>query len=256
MLWDASAINGYATEASDGRIGTVSDLLFEDAGWAIRWLVVDTGRWLSGRKVLLPVSALGRPDRALRHFPVKLTMQRVKDSPDVDTDRPVSRQFEAHIYDHFGWDPYWGGGLYPMSSAMATPIVAPLDRPMSRPDASVRTDAPHNEGSPHLRSAATVTGYRIHANDGEIGHIEDFLVDDTNWHVRYIKVDTKNWWPGERVLISPRSVREIDWVGKLIYVDVNRQKIKGAPPYDPSITVDGAYEEKFLTYYGIRWVAA
>ncbi|MES2294400.1 MAG: PRC-barrel domain-containing protein [Pseudomonadota bacterium] len=256
MLWDASAINGYAIEASDGRIGTVNDLLFEDVGWAIRWLIVDTRHWLSGRKVLLPVSALGRPDRALRHFPVKLTIQRVKDSPDVDTDRPVSRQFEAHIYDYFGWDPYWGGNLYPMSGAMAPPIVAPLYVPLPEPHGLVRTGVPHNKANPHLRSAAAVTGCHVHANDGEIGHVEDFLVDDADWNIRYIKVDTKNWWPGERVLISPRSVREIDWMGKLIYVDANRQKIKHAPPYDPSITVDGAYEEKFLTYYGIRWVAA
>ena len=107
MLWDASAINGYAVEASDGRIGTVSDLLFNDAGWVIRWLVVDTGHWLPGRKVLLPLSALGQPDRSQRHFPVKLTMQQVKDSPDVDTDQPVSRQLEDHVYNFYGLNPYW-----------------------------------------------------------------------------------------------------------------------------------------------------
>ena len=118
MLWDASAINGYAIEASDGRLGTVSDLLFEDVGWVIRWLVVDTGNWLPGRKVLLPLSALGHPDRALRHFPIKLTMQQVKDSPDVDTDQPVSRQIEAHVYDYFGCDPYWKVAA---SSRLATP---------------------------------------------------------------------------------------------------------------------------------------
>jgi hypothetical protein len=102
MLWDASAINGYAIEASDGRLGTVSDLLFEDVGWVVRWLVVDTGYWLPGRKVLLPLSALGHPDRALRNFPIKLTMQQAKDSPDVDTDQPVSRQIKAHVYDYSG----------------------------------------------------------------------------------------------------------------------------------------------------------
>jgi hypothetical protein len=121
MLWDASAINGYAIEASDGRLGTVSDLLFEDVGWIVRWLVVDTGNWLPGRKVLLPLSALGHPDRALRHFPIKLTMQQVKDSPDVDMDLPVSRQIEAQVHDYFGWDPYWSGSFPAMSNAMATP---------------------------------------------------------------------------------------------------------------------------------------
>ena len=256
MLWDASAINGYAIEASDGRLGTVSDLLFEDTGWVVRWLVVDTGNWLPGRKVLLPLSALGRPDRALRHFPVKLTMQHVKDSPDVDTDEPVSRQIEAHVYDHSGWDPYWGGSFLPMSNAMATPFVAPLYEQEPTPPDLARADGQPNEGDPHLRSIATVTGYHLHAADGEIGHVEDFLVDDASWNIRFIRVDTRNWWPGERVLISPRSVQEIDWADKLIHLDVSRQKVKDSPPYDPSITVDGAYEEKFLTYYGIRWVAA
>ena len=254
MLWDASAINGYAIEASDGRLGTVSDLLFEDVGWVVRWLVVDTGNWLPGRKVLLPLSALGRPDRALRHFPVKLTMQHVKDSPDVDTDQPVSRQIEAHVYDYFGWDPHWGGSLLPVSTAVATPFVARLYEPGStRPDLA-RAGAQPNEGDPHLRSIATIIGCHIHASDGEIGHVEDFLVDDAGWNIRYIKVDTRNWWPGERGVISPYSVREIEWLGRLVYVNFSRQKIKDAPPYNPSITVDGAYEEKFLTYYGIRWV--
>ena len=256
MLWDASAINGYALEACDGRLGTVSDLLFEDAGWVVRWLVVDTGHWFPDRKVLLPLSALGQPDRALRHFPVKLTMQQVKDSPDVDADLPVSRQIEAQIHEYFGWNPYWSGSLLPMSNAIATPFVAPLYEPQSTLHDLAGADAQPNEGDPRLRSIATITGCHIHASDGEIGHVEDFLVDDAGWSIRYIKIDTRNWWPGERVLISPYSVREIDWPGRLVHVSVSRQKIKNAPPYNPSITVDGAYEEKFLTYYGIRWVAA
>jgi hypothetical protein len=116
--------------------------------------------------------------------------------------------------------------------------------------------AQRSNDDPHLRSIEAVTGYHIHASDGEIGHVEDFLVDDAGWGIRYITVDTRNWWPGERVLISPRSVREIDWADRLIQLNVNRQKIKDGPPYNASITVDGAYDETFLTYYGIRWVAA
>ena len=248
MLWDASAINGYAIEASDGLLGTVSDLLFEDVGWAIRWLVVNTGKWLSGRKVLLPLSVLGRPDRALRHFPVNLTMQQVMDSPDVDTDQPVSRQIEAHVYNYYGWDPYWGNSLspIPMSNAITMPFVAPLHLSAAKPRDPGSADAQPNEGDPHLRSIAAVSGYHIRAIDGEIGHVEDFLVDDADWSIRCITVDTGNWWPGERVLISPLSVREIDWADRLIHLNVNRQKVKAGPP---------AYDEAFLTYYGIRWVA-
>src|ERR1700693_5384244 len=113
MLWNASAINGYTITASDGQLGTVSDFLFDDASWLVRWLVVDTGNWLPGRKVLLPPSVLGHPDRKARAFSVRLTMQQVKNSPDIDSDRPVSRQMETFIYDYYGWSPYWAAGLYP-----------------------------------------------------------------------------------------------------------------------------------------------
>ena len=112
MLWNASVINGYAIAASDGRLGTVSDFLFDDASWLVRWLVVDTGNWLSGRKVLLPPSVLGHLDPKRQEFSVRLTMQQVKDSPDIDTDRPVSRQMETNVYDYYGWTPYWGTGFY------------------------------------------------------------------------------------------------------------------------------------------------
>jgi hypothetical protein len=108
MLWNASAIKDYAIAASDGRLGTVSDFLFDDASWLVRWLVVDTGNWLSGRKVLLPPSVLGHLDPNGREFAVGLTMQQVKDSPDIDTDRPVSRQMETNIYDYYGWSPVLG----------------------------------------------------------------------------------------------------------------------------------------------------
>jgi PRC-barrel domain len=245
MLWNASLINGYAIEASDGPLGTVSDFLFEDASWMIRWLVVDTGNWLSGRKVLLPPSVLGQPDAGPRQFPVKLTMQQVKDSPDVDTDRPVSRQLEIHVYDYYGWDPYWGSGYMSGGALPPPPFLSG-----SGPRDLVGVDVPRNHGDPHLRSIEAVTGYHIHATDGEIGHVEDFLVDDAGWSVRYVAVDTRNWWPGKKVLISPRSVREFDWPNRLMHLDVDRQKVKDSPAYDPTKTVDQAYEERFYNHYG------
>src|ERR1700723_2635697 len=117
MLWNASVIKGYAIAACGGRLGTVGDFLFDDASWLVRWLVVDTGNWLSGRKVLLPSSALGHLDPEGEKFSVRLTKQQVKDSPDIGTDRPVSRQMETHIYDYYGWNPYWSAGLYPYWSS-------------------------------------------------------------------------------------------------------------------------------------------
>jgi uncharacterized protein YrrD len=253
MLWDASAILGYSIEASDGSLGTVNDFLFSDDSWRIRWLVVDTGNWLSGRKVLLHPSALGQPDPALRQFPVNLTKRQVKGSPDISTDQPVSRQMESYLYDYYGWDPYWTSSHFG-TGAIATPFVLPLYQAETELRDPGIVDLQSKDDDPHLRSIEAVIGYHVHAIDGEIGHVEDLIIEDAGWSVRYIKVDTRNQWPENRVLISPRSIRKIDWKARLVYLDVNRQKVQNSPSYDPSPTVDGAYDETFLTYYGIRWV--
>jgi hypothetical protein len=250
MLWHASAINGYAIAASDGRIGAVSDFLFDDASWLIRWLVVDTGNWLSRRKVLLPPSVLGRLDAKEQECSVTLTKQQIKDSPDIDTDRPVSRQMETSVYDYYGWSPYWGSGFYMggygymPGSGMASPYLGARRR-----DDEVAEEQASRDDV-HLRSVEAVTGYHIHATDGEIGHVEDFLIEDADWSIRYLLVDTKNWRPGKKVLISPRSVQDIDWTDRLVSLGVDRQKVKGSPAYDPAITVDAAYEDRFHNYYG------
>ncbi len=255
MLGNASVMKGYAIAASDGRIGTVSDFLFDDTNWQMRWLIVETGDWLSRRKILLTPMMLGELDSKGHAFTVELTMQQIKDSPDVDTDRPVSRQIETDIYDYYGWTPYWGNGSFTDSYGYvgATWTEAPkqaIARVKSISGAQKDTE------DPHLRSIEAVTGYHIQANDGEIGHVDDFLLEDADWSIHYLVIDTKNWWPGKKVLISPRSVKGIDWLTRMVTVDVNRQKVQDSPGYDASTMVDGAYDDAFLTYYGLRLVAA
>jgi sporulation protein YlmC with PRC-barrel domain len=241
MLRNVSLIHGYAIAASDGQIGSVSDFLFDDASWSIRWLVVRTGSWLSGRKVLLPPGALGQIYSEGEEFTVQLTKSQIEKSPDVDTERPVSRQFEASIYDYYGWDPYWTGGLF----MGGYPSIDD-----SSPEAHLDIRRKHQENDdPHLRSAKAVTGYHIHAADGEVGHVEDLLVDDTKWKIRFLLVDTNNWLPGKKVLIPPRSVKRIDWGDRRVNLDVRREQVQNSPTYDPSTVVDAAYEESFYEYY-------
>jgi sporulation protein YlmC with PRC-barrel domain len=254
MLRNASAIRGYAVVASDGRLGTVSDFLFDDESWLVRWLVVDPGNWLSGRKVLLPSFVLEHLDSGRQEFTVRLTKQQVKDSPDIDAERSVSRQMETDVYEHYGWSPYSGSGLS-MGGYGSPNTMSPNLLGGSRQRAEHIADTRRSDDDPHLRSIEAITGYHIHASDGEIGHLEDFLVEDADWSIRYLVVDTKNWWPGKKVLISPRSIDEIDWSDKLVNLNVVRQKVTDSPTYDPSIVVDRAYDDKFLTYYGISWVA-
>lgn len=254
MLWNASLLIGFTIEASDGRIGTVHDVLFDDIDWIIRWLVVDTGGDAAEHKVLLPISALGTPDASSRQFPVNLTMQQVRDSPDVEMDLPVSRQIEEALYNFYGWAPYWRNSGSLISNSVVKPIAIPLQIFEPNLTGLDTASAALPAGDPNLRSVAGVTQYNIHATDGNIGHIDDFLVQDENWIIRYIIVDTGNWWPGERVLISPGAMREINWEEKTFYLNVDRQRVKDSPLYESSSTADGAYDEKFLKYFGINWV--
>lgn len=252
MFWNATSLHGLAVEASDGTIGTVSDLLFDDHTWTTRWLIVETGSWFSSRKILLPLSALGKPDEHSRQFTVRLTCQQVKDSPDVDTDLPVSRHHEAHVYNYYDWNAYWTSGFSPMSNAIATPFVVPLGRDDAEPryqDAG--TDAVQDDGDPNLRSVRAVIGYHIAATDGEVGHVEDFLIDDETWQFHYMTVDTKNWLPGERVLLPVRIIGDIDWFTKIIKVGIDRQKVKGSPPYNSQMTIDGPFNERSHQYFGL-----
>jgi sporulation protein YlmC with PRC-barrel domain len=250
MLRIASAFNGYTVAASDGSLGSVSDFFFDDANWQVRWMVVETGNWLSGRKVLLPVSVLGHPDRDKKEFPVRLTRQQVKESPFIDTEMPVSRQMESSVYDYYGWSPYWGTGYYMggygfMPGAMVT---TPQPSPMKQQDDAMM--ARQRDENRHLRSVDALTGYHIHANDGEIGHVEDFLIEESDWSIHYLIVDTKNWWPGKKVLISPRSVCEVDWANSLVHLDVDQQTVKDSPEYNAGKPIDRTFENDFHSYYG------
>ena len=252
MLWNASSLRGFAVEATDGAIGTVGDLLFDDQSWTVRWLVVETGSWLASRNVILPVSALGKPHEATRKFTVDLTRKQVRDSPDIETSEPVSRFKEAHVYNYYDWNPYWTSGFASMSNAIATPTVLPFGRDDVAPRyQDSGTDAVQTDGDPHLRSARAVIGYHVAATDGEIGHVEDFLIDDVSWHLPYMTVDTKNWLPGERVLLPVRTIREIDWATKMLHVGIDRAKVKGSPPYDPQMISDGPFNDRSHAYFGL-----
>jgi len=249
MLRPTSEIDGHAIEAADGALGSIKDILFDDASWMVRWVVVDTGALLPGHKVLLPPSALGHGDDSTRRFAVRLTRQQVKNSPSVDLDRPVSRIMETDLYDYYGWSPYWSMGFYMGGYAFAEGPETLASRGSTPREHEAAVEA-REKGDPHLRSAREVAGYHIHARDGEIGHVADFLFEDGDWSLRYLIVDTKNWWPGKRVLISPRSINRVDWAARLVHLDVDRKDVKDSPEYDGSRVVDRDYEREFHAHYG------
>ena len=184
MLWDACTMIGYSPVASDGELGTVSDLLFDDTDWGLRWLVVNTGHWSGRREVLVPISVLGRPDPVRRRLAVDLTMCQIVACPAAAEYPPVSQRLAS-------------------------------------------------SSDPHLRSVEAVVGHRVHLLDGVVGHVEELLVDDAGWLIRYIRVDTCKWRPGDKVLLAPCSVRELDWSGRLMRFDVGRHELEdGQPVHD------------------------
>lgn len=251
MLIVGSVLKGYAIEASDGRIGTVGTFLFDDTTWKIRWLVIDTGRWLTGRKVLVHPSALGLPDHERQHLPVNLTKAQIEASPDIEQDQPVTMQMQNHLYDYYGWDPYWGPDYY--GGGLPGIGTSGLGMPVFRQGATMEADTLQrgsDDGDPHLRSMTAVRGYYIHATDGAIGHVENFLVDDVSWAIRYLIVDTRNWLPDAHVLISPYAVQSIDWSDNQIHLNVSRNTVKASPPWDPLEIVERAYERRLHDHYG------
>jgi sporulation protein YlmC with PRC-barrel domain len=236
-------MRGYAIHASDGNIGEIYDVYFDDESWSVRYVVVETGNWLFNRRVLLSSSVFGRPDQESQAFPVSLSRRQVQESPDVDLNLPISRRKERELHIHYGWPAYWAGGpVMPIGS----PMIGDLE-PETGESVAVAQEVETN-----LRSMREIVGYHIQASDGEIGHIQDFIVDDETWDIRYAVVDTRNWWIGKEVLIAPQWIQKVDWDMQKVFVDLTRESIRNSPEYENLNTISRDYEEKLYEYYKRR----
>ena len=234
MLKNVTHLRDFALRALDGEIGKVDQFYFDDETWAIRYLVVNTGSWLSGRQVLISPFALGQTDWESKQLEVVLTKKQVEGSPDINTHKPVSRQHEADHLEYYGYPFYWEGPY--LWGSMTDPAGLAMQRPAVTEASSSRAGT--ESADSHLRSTKVVTGYHIEATDGEIGHVEDFIVDTYTWAIQYIEVNTRNWWPGKKVLISPHWIERVSWTDSKIYVDLSRETIKNSPEYVEPVTRD------------------
>lgn len=229
--YDASQLIGLTVAARDGEIGKVSDIYFDDKAWAVRYLVIDTGGWLTGRKVLVSPYAVERVAVG-EYVMVDLTRTQVEESPDYDSDKPVSRQYEVSYYSYYGYPGYWMGpyawgmSLYP-GPMSASPSTGPAAR-----EVDARLEREREQADPHLRSMKEVRGYGIEARDGALGHIESFLVDARSWEIAGLVLDTRNWLPGKHVAVSTAVVGDIDWGEDRVIVTMSREELKSLPEYD------------------------
>lgn len=240
MLRSSKEIIGYKLLAVDEKIGSVHDLIFDDRTWTIRYVVADTGSWLSGRQVLLSPASFGEPDYSDRGIPVSLTKQQIENSPGIDSDKTVSRKYETDLQRHYGWPAYW---VSPPPGDM--PYIPP---PV--PDEADDAEAVDYDNEYHLRGVKEVSGYTIVATDGDIGHVEEFIVQDDVWVIRYMVIDTHNWLPGRKVLVSPLWITSIRWDERAVHVDLTQEAIKNGPEYDPSQPVNRDYEVRLYDFYG------
>ncbi|HYB71109.1 MAG TPA: PRC-barrel domain-containing protein [Candidatus Bathyarchaeia archaeon] len=252
MLRAAHDVKGLPIAAVDGEIGRVKDLYFDDLIWTARYLVVDTGTWLPGRRVL--ISPMSVKSATLRdRVEVSLTREQVEKSPPVDADKPVDRQEEEALSRYYRYRYYWEGPY--RWGLLGYPGMPPIPAPVAGDSVVDEMAAREGEsalGDPTLRSVRDVVGYHIAARDGEVGHVEDFLIDERAWAIRYLVVDTRNWWPGKRVLLSPEWIKTVSWADSRVYVDLGRDEIKGAPPYDPGHEVAREYETRLFEHHGRR----
>jgi hypothetical protein len=245
MLVNSTHLKGLEIRATDGEIGTIDEFYFEDETWAIRYLVAQTGGWLSGRSVLISPFSIIRADWQAKRLDVRLTKTQVENSPDINTHQPVSRQHEAAFNQYYGYPYYWGGPLLWGPALDPAGITAPpvfMDATADQPESDTEDS--------HLRSSAAVAGYSIEAPDGEIGHLDGYVVDDQAWTIRYIDVATRNWWPGKKVLVSPGWIERVSWPESKVYTGLSRDAIEAAPEYFDCAAVTREYESKLYSHYG------
>jgi hypothetical protein len=258
MLRNVNDLYGFSVEASNGPIGKIRDCYFDDQSWSIRFFVVETGPWLDGRKVLISPLAIHGLHWAAKSLSASLTRERVKSSPDVDTSKPVSRQHEVEQFGYYGYPYYWGEGqLWGVGPRPGTSLAGygsvqlPTEPEAAKGFVAAQLKLHRDRGDdPHLRSCRAIEKYHIHATDGDIGHVDSLLVEDGTWALRYLVVNTSDWWLGHQMLVAPPWITDISWLDATVSIDLTRQAVKDAPTYDGNAPLDREQERSLFDHYG------
>ncbi len=250
MKRSINTLLGYTIKGTDGEIGKVEEFYFDDRTSTIRYMVVKTGGWFSGKKVLISPEAFQKPEWDSETFSVNLSEEKIKNSPDIDTDKPVSGQQEELMRGYYSWPGYYGYGYgigYGGFGMWGYPAV---EESAEEKQMKQMKDTEHANDNPHLRSTHEVTGYDIHATDGDIGEVEDFIIDDATWKIHFLVVETGNWFSGKKVLISPQWIKDVKWQEQKVTINHSKDEVKNSPEYDSSQPVNDTYEHSLHGYYG------
>ena len=222
MLQNIKELYGNKLAASDGEIGIIKDLYFDDQRWAVRYVVAETGAWLTGRAVLISPHAFGELDTDKKQLHLNLTRAQIEKSPSIESHRPVSRQYEQDYYSYYGWPTYWSGDLMWGVAGFPGVNVPPAGVPVG---ASLQHG--HNQQNDlHLRSTQEIIGYAIEATDGPIGTVASFMVDDKSWAVGELVVEAGHWYSGKEILISSSKIISISYEESKVFVNLSQTDIR------------------------------
>lgn len=245
MLIKVKELIGYKINGHDGEVGSVDEYYIDDSSWTVRYLVANTGGWLTDRQVLISPNSIIAVNKITNCIDIDLTKKQIENSPSLDSDKPVSRQFEKSFYGYYGWPQYWVvtsmWGYYPGFERNYNELES--------------TGKEEHVWDSHLRSTKEVSGYHVQANDGEIGHVKDFIINDETWVVQYLIINTTNWFAGKKVLISPKWIDHISWQDSTVFINHTREIIRLSPEYTEGALLTLDYETQLHHYYDqtIHW---
>jgi hypothetical protein len=236
-LYRISELQNYNLCAVDGAIGPLEDMNFDDSTWTARFIVVNAANWLKGRRVIISTVAIGEIDEENNEIFVEISRDQIKGSPPMEEDLSISRKYEDDYFRYYGWPPYWE----------STPFEPPIPLAEKKLPSSTKGN---RLADIHLRSILEMMDYNIAAEDGEIGHVTDCVIDEKNWTLCYLEIDTGKWLSDRRVLLNPAWIESVDWPMRNVVVNLEREAIHSAPAYDPRSVISRDYEIKLFEHYG------
>lgn len=252
MLRKLKNLEGFSIHGRDADLGKAKDFYFDQHRFVLRYIVVDTGGWLKHEQTLISTDAFEKINYENKEILVDLSTEELEEGPGIDKNKPVSKVMEEKVVKHFDWPLYWtaphpsDGPAIQAGNAMREKLFK-FDELTDE-----EKQAEEEEIESNLRSLNEIRGYHIQAQDKEFGHLEDLFVDEENWMIRYLLIDTRNILPGKDVLIAPEWIRNISWNKEKIYVNKTKEEIKNAPEYKEEKSdylVDREYEEDLYNHY-------